>query len=390
MVSIRDAVLICSILNYIVEIKNMEMTIKEKMEQINTFIRGKGFTYDRGMIENFWLSLKSKPFVILAGISGTGKTRLVKLFSDAIGAEFRMVPVRPDWTDSSALLGRSTPNGDFIPGQVLRIIVEAKDDPEKPYILLLDEMNLARVEYYLSEFLSVMETRDFKDGKIVTDRLMPFEYYGDVRFPENLYLVGTVNMDETTFPFSKKVLDRTNTIEFNTVHLMPSDGGYDPDAAPIAEDNSFLKSKYLFLSQSLNEENRDFIESICADLEEINQALKINNAHVGYRVRDEIVFYLLNNRDAGLLSRDEAMDNAIMQKILPRIQGSSVFVREMLLELFRIFAGDAAEIQTGNSVTGSEMLANLKGKKVKYPKSAEKAAFMVRRLEEDGTTSFWL
>lgn len=390
MVSIRDAVHICSILSYIVEKKNMEMTIKEKMGRINTFIRGKGFTYDCGMIENFWLSLKSKPFVILAGISGTGKTRLVKLFSDAIGAEFRMVPVRPDWTDSSALLGRSTPNGDFIPGQVLRIIVEAKDDPEKPYILLLDEMNLARVEYYLSEFLSVMETRDFKDGKIVTDRLMPFEYYGDVRFPENLYLVGTVNMDETTFPFSKKVLDRANTIEFNTVHLMPSDSGYDPDAAPIAEDNSFLKSKYLFLSQSLNEENRDFIESICADLEEINQALKLNNAHVGYRVRDEIVFYLLNNRDAGLLSRDEAMDNAIMQKILPRIQGSSVFVREMLWELFRIFAGDAAEIQTGNSVTGSEMLANLKGKKVKYPKSAEKAAFMVRRLEEDGTTSFWL
>ena len=368
----------------------MEMTMKEKMERINTYIRGKGFTYDRGVIENFWLSLTSKPFVILAGISGTGKTRLVKLFADAVGAEFRMVPVRPDWTDSSALLGRSTPNGDFIPGQVLRIIVEAKDDPEKPYILLLDEMNLARVEYYLSEFLSVMETRDFKDGKIVTDRLMPFEYYGDVRFPENLYLVGTVNMDETTFPFSKKVLDRANTIEFNTVHLMPSNSGYDPDAAPIAVDNSFLKSKYLFLYQSLNEENREFIESVCSDLEEINQVLKHNNAHVGYRVRDEVVFYMLNNRDAGLLSRDEAMDNAIMQKILPRIQGSSVFVREMLCELFKIFAGNAAENQAEGTKTGLEMLADLTGKEVKYPKSAEKTAFMVRRFDEDGTTSFWL
>ena len=364
------------------------MTTKKKIELVNTYIRGKGFIYERGVIENFWLSLKSKPFVILGGISGTGKTRLVKLFAEAIGAELRMVAVRPDWTDSSALLGRSTPNGDFIPGQVLRIIVEAKDDPEKPYILLLDEMNLARVEYYLSDFLSVMETRDFKDGKIVTDRLLPFEYYGDVRFPENLYLVGTVNMDETTFPFSKKVLDRANTIEFNTVNLMPTDAVYDPTVVPIEEDNSFLKSKYLFLSQSMNEENREFIESICTDLEEINRVLKVNNAHVGYRVRDEIVFYMLNNRDAGLLSRDDAMDNAIMQKILPRIQGSSVFVREMLCELFKIFAGENTEILSDNK--GMDMYALLGKKGVKYPKSAEKTAFMVRRFDEDGATSFWL
>ena len=368
----------------------MKMTTKEKIERIGAYIRRRGFTYEDGMIENFWLSLKSKPFVILAGISGTGKTRLVRLFAEAIGAEYRMVPVRPDWSDSSDLLGRTTPEGIFLPGRVLRIIVEAKDDPEKPYILCLDEMNLARVEYYLSDFLSVMETRDFRDGKIVTDRLLPFESYGDVRFPENLYLVGTVNMDETTFPFSKKVLDRANTIEFSAVDLMPAADTPSEGILPIEVSNDFLKSEYLFLSQCLNEENRAFIESVCSDLEAINRVLKINNAHVGYRVRDEIVFYMLNNRDADLLSRDEAMDNAVMQKILPRIQGSSTAVKEMLCELFKIFSGDFEGYQTLNNDTASGMFDKLSKGNIRYPKSAEKTAFMVRRFEEDGFTSYWI
>ncbi len=367
-----------------------EMTIKEKIEQVNAYIRAKGFTYEDGMIENFWLSLKSKPFVILAGISGTGKTRLVRLFAEAIGAEYRMIPVQTDWTDSSELLGRTTPEGIFLPSQMLRIIVEAKDDPEKPYIICLDEMNLSRVEYYLSEFLSVMETRDFKDGKIVTDRLLPFESYGDVRFPENLYLVGTVNMDETTFPFSKKVLDRANTIEFSEVHLMPTDAAPDKAVSPLEVNNDFLKSEYLFLSKCLNEENRAFIESICADLEEINRVLKMNNAHVGYRVRDEIVFYMLNNQKTGLLSRDEAMDNAIMQKILPRIQGSSVFVKDMLCELFRVFAGEFGGYRTQSKDTSAGMFARLERGTVRFPKSAAKIAFMVKRFDGDGSTSFWL
>lgn len=357
---------------------------------IKTYISSKGFTYEDGMIENFWLCLKSKPFVILAGTSGTGKTRLVRLFAEAIGAEYRLVPVRPDWSDSSDLLGHYNLNGDFVPGRVLKIILEAQKDPKKPYILCLDEMNLARVEYYLSDFLSVIETRDLKDGKIVSDRLLPFEDYGDIRFPENLYLVGTVNMDETTFPFSKKVLDRANTIEFNTVDLMPAVDVFDDEVLPIETDNDFLKSKYLFLSQCLDEDNREFIESVCKDLEDINQVLKTNNSHVGYRVRDEIVFFMLNNKNADLLSQDEAMDNAVMQKILPRIQGSSVSVKNMLCELFKIFAGDFEGYQTQNNDTASGMFDKLSKGNIRYPKSDAKTAFMVRRFDEDGFTSYWL
>jgi 5-methylcytosine-specific restriction endonuclease McrBC GTP-binding regulatory subunit McrB len=370
--------------------ETMEMTTKAKMEQIKAYIAGKGFTYEDGMIENFWLCLKSKPFVILAGISGTGKTRLVKLFADAIGAEYRLVPVRPDWSDSSDLLGHNNPDGEFVPGRVLKIILEAMNEPEKPFILCLDEMNLARVEYYLSDFLSVIETRDLIDGKIVSDRLLPYSSYGDIRFPENLYLVGTVNMDETTFPFSKKVLDRANTIEFNTVCLMPSPETPDGEAEPIEAGNDFLKSEYLFLSRCLNEENQAFIESVCSDLEQINRVLMADNAHVGYRVRDEIVFYMLNNRNAGLLSRDEALDNAIMQKILPRIQGSSASVKHLLCELFKIFAGDFEGYQTRNNDTADGMFDRLGKGNIRYPKSAAKTAFMVRRFDEDGFTAFWL
>ena len=372
------------------ESETMEMTTKEKIERIGAYIRGRGFTYEEGMIENFWLSLKSKPFVILAGTSGTGKTRLVRLFAEAIGAEYRLVPVRPDWSDSSDLLGHYNLEGKFVEGRVLKIILETQNDPEKPYLLCLDEMNLARVEYYLSDFLSVIETRDLKGGKIVSDRLLPFDDYGDIRFPENLYLVGTVNMDETTFPFSKKVLDRANTIEFSTVDLMPAANTFDDELSPIEVSNDFLKSEYLFLSQCLNEENREFIESVCSDLEAINRLLKVNNAHVGYRVRDEIVFYMLNNRKADLLSRDEAMDNAIMQKILPRIQGSSAAVKDILCELFKIFAGDFEGYQTQNNDTAAGMFDKLSKGNIRYPKSAAKTAFMVRRFDEDGFTSYWL
>ena len=121
------------------------MTVKETVEQIKKYIAAEGFSYPDGMIENFWLSLKSKPFVILAGTSGTGKTRLVKLFAKAIGAEFKLVPVRPDWSDSSDLFGHLNLNGDFVPGAILDFIHEAGLHTDKPYFLCLDEMNLARV-----------------------------------------------------------------------------------------------------------------------------------------------------------------------------------------------------------------------------------------------------
>lgn len=374
---------------------NSAMTNKEILGKIKEYIAWKGFSYKGELIENFYLSLKSKPFVILAGTSGTGKTRLVKLFAEAIGAEYKMVPVRPDWSDSSDLFGHLNLNGEFVPGAIFEFIAAAQINHERPYILCLDEMNLARVEYYLSDFLSVIETREMSDGLIVSAPLMSsekygsdtvsYEKYGELGFPQNLYIVGTVNMDETTFPFSKKVLDRANTIEFSYVDLVPDNNSLEPKE-PLELDNDFLVSKYLFLAQC----HDDLVSDICERLQAINRILRTANAHVGYRVRDEIVFYILNNKSAGLLSLNDALDFEIMQKILPRIQGSSASVKNMLCELFKKFAGDYDGYQTQSNDTASKMMEKLKDGNADYPRSAEKVAFMVRRFEEDGFTSYWL
>ena len=370
-----------------------ELTTKETIQKIKNYIASEGFSYEDGLIENFYLSLKSKPFVILAGTSGTGKTRLVKLFAEAIGAtsdngRYQMVSVRPDWSDSTDLFGHVDLNGHFIPGAIIDFVKNAEQHRDQPYILCLDEMNLARVEYYLSDFLSVVETRDFDEqGIIETVPLVPENYYGSdkdaaekygkVILPENLYVVGTVNMDETTFPFSKKVLDRANTIEFSYVDLLPQIVT-EQNVSALNLSNQFLKTKFLILQQCRNE--ADAVEQYCTELKTINEILQKANAHIGYRIRDEIIFYLLNNKEANLISENDAFDNEILQKILPRIQGSSASIKNMLCD---------EGIQTETDI-GAKMLKKAENPECKYKKSAKKISFMVRRYEEDGFTSYWL
>lgn len=395
--SVDDAESLDTIENVSIEETEIEqqLSTKEAINQIKQYIQNKGFSYNDNLIENFYLSLKSKPFVILAGTSGTGKTRLVKLFASAIEAEYKLVPVRPDWSDSSDLFGHVDLNGKFVPGAIIDFVKEANDHPSKPYMLCLDEMNLARVEYYLSDFLSIIETRDYKDGKIISDPLIEkskygtdidaLNKYGELCFPQNLYIVGTVNMDETTFPFSKKVLDRANTIEFDYVNLIPNFVESDQEVTPLNLSNSFLITEYLLLNQC--KEESEFVTDICTRLEKINGILKISNAHIGYRVRDEIVFYLLNNKNSDLLSFEEAFDNLILQKILPRIQGSSYSIKTMLCKLFKELVGNY-EDYTGES--DSDKMKKMITDSMNYKKSAEKIQLMVSRFEEDNFTSYWL
>ena len=134
--------------------------------------------------------------------------------------QFALIPIRPDWNDGSDLLGYVDIKGDFKQGPLTKVIEKAEQNPDDPYFVLLDEMNLARVEHYFSDMLSVMESRKWEDGKMVTSTFLSEEIAKrDIKLPTNLYIIGTVNMDETTHPFSKKVLDRANTIEFNRVEL---------------------------------------------------------------------------------------------------------------------------------------------------------------------------
>ena len=352
-----------------------EMTIKEQVAAIRKYIEAKGFNYNGSLIENFYLGLKSKPFVILAGTSGTGKTRLVRLFAEAIKAEYKLVSVRPDWSDSSDLFGHVDLNQKFVPGAIIDFVKQAELNPTKPYFLCLDEMNLAHVEYYMSDILSAIETRRYESGMIITDPVVSYANYGNDTFsagkygkvilPGNLYIVGTVNMDETTFPFSKKVLDRANTIEFSYVDLLSMPSFSTATADKIVVTNEFLVSKYITLNDC-DAADREYIGSVCTTLSRINGILEIANAHIGYRVRDEIVFYMLNNREADLLDDKVAFDNQIMQKILPRVQGSSESIKTMLGELLKICESE------------------------KYEFSAKKISFMIKRYEEDGFTSYWL
>lgn len=378
-----------------------QMSVKSTIEGIKEYIAGQGFHYPDGLIENLYLSLKSKPFAILAGISGTGKTRLIKLFAEALGStsresggngRYKLVPVRPDWSDSSDLFGHVNLKGEFVPGAIIDFVKSAASDLSHSYFLCMDEMNLARVEYYLSDFLSIIETRQRVNDEIITDEILldhsAESKYGKVILPENLYIIGTVNMDETTFPFSKKVLDRANTIEFSYVDLQPEFVETENAANPVPLENSFLKTEYLTLAVDVPETERTFVLEVCEILQDMNSILQKAQAHVGYRVRDEIVFYMLNNKKNQLLEADEAMDNEIMQKILPRIQGSSNSIKEMLCEIFQKCAGDYTGLS--QSAIHEQMQTYLDTRDCKYRKSAEKICYMIRRFEEDGFTSYWL
>lgn len=361
----------------------VNINTKDALAEIKNYIFERGFDYPDGLIENFYLSLKSKPFVILAGTSGTGKTRLVKLFAEAIGAAFKLVSVRPDWSDGSDLFGHTDLNGKFILGPVCAAFDTAINEPKRPVFLCLDEMNLARVEYYLSDFLSVIESREIANGHIVTEGIAQYEN----GIPENLYIIGTVNMDETTFPFSKKVLDRANTIEFSYVDLIPKQRTGET-FAPQELPNSFLRTEYLVLAADCTE-NMELVEKICAELQALNGKLVKANAHVGFRVRDEIVFYMLNNEKAGnLLSYEQAMDNEIMQKVLPRIQGSSMAIKTLLTDMFKFCMGSSSGIDADTGNVGEQM--KNAATSAKYPESAKKIGYMMARFEDDGFTSYWL
>lgn len=378
-----------------------QLSTIEILQHINAYIAAKGFTFDEGFVKNYYLSLKSKPFVILAGTSGTGKTRLVRLFAEAIGAtaengRYKLVSVRPDWSDSSDLFGHANLQGEFKPGAIIDFVKEASKNTDKPYFLCLDEMNLARVEYYLSDFLSLIETRkrNKETGEIVTDEIdldkaAPAEYSG-LYLPENLYVIGTVNMDETTFPFSKKVLDRANTIEFSYVNLNPEFSLDAEEINGIERGNNFLKTEYIILKTDADASDYAYITKICTELQDINRILQEANAHVGYRVRDEIVFYMLNSEKTKLLSYEDALDNEIMQKILPRIQGSGAAIKELLCKLFEKFAGDYSHISQESAWKKMKTYIETDKKNCKYKKSAEKICYMMRRFEEDGFTSYWL
>jgi hypothetical protein len=358
----------------------------ELVDHIHTYISTKGFYYERRDINNLYLSLKTKPFVILSGISGTGKTKIVQLFAESLGAtaengQFSLIPVRPDWSDGSDLIGYLDIKGEFQAGPFTKVLIEA-DKPEnrnKPYFVLLDEMNLARVEYYFSDLLSVMESRDRRDGELVSAPVVDETEVGRLLMRDNLFIIGTVNMDETTHPFSPKVLDRANTIEYNEVVL--DHFGFlskNTAAEPLSVSNKQIAGQFLNLKDAYFE-HEDLVKKVTSLLVEVNSILEPIKAHFGYRVRDEVCFYMIYNDEGQLMSFDEAFDYQLLQKVLPRLTGNDLKTEVALKKLFRFCTNHEWTDEDVESIV----------KEARFSKSAKKLSNMIPKIMHDGFTSFW-
>ena len=379
----------------------------------------------------FITAIKSKPFLLLAGISGTGKSRIVRELARACWDEgsaefkaqkpknFEMVQVKPNWHDSSELIGYvSRIDGvRYIIGPFLKFMVKAIQDPETPYFLCLDEMNLAPVEQYFAEYLSVIESRKRQeDGTITTDPIVDYSNTDEYKslidqlfpnddnlrsqyltekggkrlsIPTNLVVVGTVNMDETTFSFSRKVLDRAMTIEMNEVNLK---GGLDTRHEMIGKlgktelIGEFVEGVDVYFDfQNVCDIALDYLQGI-------NDKLEGTPFKVAYRTRNEVLLYVVNNlpynKDSkgNALSQDyviaRALDEITNMKILSRIEGDETKVSASFLN------GLENTIKTGLVTVCSNLFEEGEGKKAYVSVSLAKLTEMKRRLTS-GYTSFW-
>jgi hypothetical protein len=355
-------------------------TLQAAVDGVVGYIAGRGFNFQTWQVAAFVTAVRTKPFVILAGISGTGKTKLPQLVADATGAECRIVPVRPDWTDSSDLLGYERLDNEFIPGHLLQLCREAAESPERQHFFVLDEMNIARVEYYFAEVLSVLETRIVEDGVLVSEPLSPRapEPWGTVRLPANVCIVGTVNMDETTHGFSRKVLDRAFVIELADVDLHRIQG-VDPDVAPAGWPIENWQLPFLRLADVPDVDHDARVTASVTALTAVNGVLERGQLQVGYRVRDEVALFCVNASDcaASFVDADETvvspLDLCLTMKVLPRIQGGGALVRQVLDGLKDWIAPDA------DAATNT-----------KFPQTLKRVDLMLTRLAETGFTSYWI
>ncbi|TRW95825.1 McrB family protein [Candidatus Methylobacter oryzae] len=372
-----------------------EIDVEYDLKNIFGFFASKGFNFPEEVITRYVLSLATKPFVMLSGISGTGKTKIAQLFADYMCQDcteeererrIAFVPVRPDWLDNRGILGyynileqaySSTP--------ILRLLLEAakEENQEKPYFIILDEMNLAKVEYYFADFLSIMESRTMGSEKgeklhLHDGKQQDSDDHGIVRdadgteipralhIPDNVYFTGTVNIDESTYMFSPKVLDRANVIEFNEVNLLPGNQA-------VVSQFRLMEANIEKINNIFDKENR---RAFChfqdvndcrakKEIDDIHKELKKSNLHFGYRVANEFARFInLSDDLVGEQHRSEAIDIQILQKILPKFHGT----QGKLLE----------------SLTALKTLCDDKS----YNRSSKKLEVMLKQLEQDGYTSF--
>lgn len=389
-----------------------DSNIKRDVDEINKLLKGvkpsvlKVPSGINNKYRQYITAIKSKPFLLLAGISGTGKSRIVRELARACWDEgsdeflaqkpenFEMIQVKPNWHDSSELIGYvSRIDGvRYVVGPFLRFMVKAINNPDIPYFLCLDEMNLAPVEQYFAEYLSVVESRKLQeDGSITTDPIIDYsnteEYHSlvtqlfpddDLRdpylteegglrlcIPQNLIVVGTVNMDETTFSFSRKVLDRAMTIEMNEVDLF---GGLDKRYEQIGKLSNAELVADAIEGVDVYQSNKDVCDIAIKYLNKVNSVLDGTPFKIAYRTRNEVLLYVVNNlpynigEDSDDLLQEyviaRALDEITNMKILSRIEGDETKVSKSFLDelgrsvkegLEEVFAGPFDIVESDDS-----------------------------------------
>lgn len=391
-------------------------------------------------------AIKSKPFLLLAGISGTGKSRIVRELARACWEEgseeynaqkpknFEIIQVKPNWHDSSELIGyvsRVSGKAEFVIGDFLKFISKAWENEDVPHFLCLDEMNLAPVEQYFAEYLSVIESRKNENGQIVTDAILKPEYEKErnlatgelkprkwykelvddllvscstdklyaltkqfidkgISIPKNLIVAGTVNMDETTFSFSRKVLDRAMTIEMNEVDL---EAGLDNRYERIGKLGAAELIGNAVEGVDVYANNKEVCNTVIGYLKAVNDKLEGTPFKVAYRTRNEFLLYVVNNLPYNKDQNGEdipqemviarALDEITNMKILSRIEGDETKVSEKFLNDLRETIKKELDRISQKEYSGT------KGKEgTEYAVSLAKLKEMITRLGS-GYTSFW-
>ena len=447
-----------------------DMDIKQSVNPINNKMTLN--TPHTNSYKKYLLALRTKPFLLLAGISGTGKSRIVREFAfkscpkylqDKDGTtpgNYCMIEVKPNWHDSTELLGYySNLSKEYQFKKFVKFLVKAKMYPDVPFFVCLDEMNLAPVEQYFAEVLSILETRkhprnpetkevDMKTIKTeviveakyfqqlgnmsifknketgdplkqkLTDRDIYMKLYGideekdineevgnktelttlGLTLPGNVLIIGTVNMDDTTHQFSRKVIDRAMTIEMNGGNLSAMFGGsknleYLEDEAEQQKWQNAFTQRYISADEVLNahpQEAETIMEKLPERLNELNKALKGTPFEVSYRVLNELtimVGVLLDDNEEGKSIDDiinQAVDNILLMKILPRIEGDA-----------DMFAIKKKDVQYDNRLKWLESIApdistdGEEEEKDSKQTAREKIHEMIERLDNQEFTRFW-
>ncbi len=449
-------------------LKSLARMLNTKEESTNAAIL-------RGHKE-YLVPLRTKPFMLLAGISGTGKSRIVRKLAQATVTEelqkaegykgtdfandrwtlhspanFELIQVKPNWHNSMDVIGylSNIPSPHYVFTPFIEFIVKAWQHPEVPFFLCLDEMNLAPVEEYFAEFLSAIESRSFEGGEYMTDPIIkPFNSFGTTKdendvdinigdmmidtlfpkvkasntnseilkikehfqtkgltLPKNLIVIGTVNMDETTFSFSRKVLDRAMSVEMNEVNYDSFlNDTTDDDLKAIVksfEENDDADLNALLVDRHI--EAREIIDELGEDakftidyLKRINALLEGTPFKLGYRAANEALIYLQASKEFGQPNCVAALDNFTLMKILSRIEGDETKLKITTSEADKeriakaeVNVDEAKQYGDLNILTAlRHIITNQLGEQDKLH-SIRKIDSMLSQLKRDHFVSFW-